>query len=187
MGIAAGFHTRFRSDLYDEITLAENLYIGVLFRWGKVRLPKVVRTNPATAFRALSYARVPALFDDRCGILHGWNVCKDSRASNDEILSPSHHLWPEFLDRLNSELVAPDFAWRFGPATKCKCGNGVAEYWPLASASIVCELGCAVAESLALFAVFLGGDDSSIAEYVDRVWRKTKARPGFIPFDEIPG
>lgn len=183
MTATARFHARFRSDLDDEIGLAENLYIAALFRWGKVRLPRLLRTDPAAVFQPLAYAREPGAFGWRCLLIHGWDVCRESRAGNEFILSPAHAHWNDFHQRLGAELISPDFDWQYGPASTCGCRGGGKEYWPLCAASLVAEFGCAVAESLALFAAFMGDTDRDIHDHVETLWNQTRPRPGTVPFD----
>jgi hypothetical protein len=184
MGFATGFHTSYPTEIDSEINLAENLYVACRFRWGKVRLPRMLRTDPHGVFCRFNYGREHDLFEGECTLLQGWNALKESRAANEQILTPSHPEWIEFRERLHAVLLMPDYEWHYGASQQVNHGCISTEYWPLASAEIVASLGFAVGESLALYQSFLGDTDEGIRDYVERLWRKTKPRPGVIPFDE---
>jgi hypothetical protein len=178
----AAFHTAMPTDIADEIDLAENLILGGWMRYGKEPFARRLRTDPAEVFRRCHYLRLaPGKSPDRgCRIATGFRGDDDylgypTKATNDDILTPSHGRWLEFSERLLSLLVADDFAWRYAPA-----GD---DYWPLASAEIVRGMGFAVAESLAVFGAFSGTDDRGIYDLVERVWRRTRPLKGRAPFD----
>lgn len=183
MTYTAGFHATYQTELDQEINLADNLYAAALLRWGRWRLPRVARTDPASVFRWMAYVRKPMVFDVPCGILMGVPYDCHTRATNDTILTPSHMAWDEFQQRLHAELQCPDFDDRFGGARIIMQEEITTEYWPLCSASIVAAMGFAVAESLCLFRCFLGRTDQEIHDHTASLWRKTKPRRGRVPFD----
>lgn len=183
MTYMAGFHAIYQTEIDSEIHLAETLYAAAIMRWGMWRLPRVARTDPASVFRWMAYVRKPNLCDLPCGIVCGVPYEEHTRATNEAILSPSHTAWDEFHERLHAELQCPDFEDRYGGARIIMQDEITTEYWPLCSASIVVSMGFAVAESLALFRCFLGRTDQDIHDYTASLWRKTKPRPGRVPFD----
>jgi hypothetical protein len=181
--ITSGFHATYPTAIDDEINLADNLYIAALFRWGKWRLPRVARTDPASVFSGMAYLRKRDLFGVPCGIVQGAPYEAHTRATNDAILTPSHAAWGEFQERLHAELQCPDFDERFGGARVLMQEEITTEYWPLCSANIIAMLGFAVAESLCLLRCFMGDDDREIHDHAASMWRKTKPRRGRVPFD----
>lgn len=180
----ARFHAQYPTDISDEISLADNLAVAVMFRYGGWRWSRALRTDPARVFAACAYGRsADEKGEIRCPIYQGWPVNKETRASNAFILTPSHPEWSEFRDRLHALLQLPDFEWQYGGARMVVHGEISTEYWPLASAEIVADMGFAVAESLAVYRAFLGRDDQGIFEHVESLWHGRKPRPGWVPFD----
>ena len=173
----AAFHAAMPTDIADEIDLAENLILGGWMRYGKERFARRLRTDPADVFRRCHYLRLaPQNTPDRgYWIATGFSGDDDylgykTKATVNDILTPSHEQWNEFSERLLSLLVADDFSWRYAPA-----GD---DYWPLASAEIVRGMGFAVAESLAVFGAFCGTNDRGIYDHVAGCWRRTPPRKG---------
>lgn len=192
---AAGFHSLYPADLEHEIWLAGRLSDCASLWLSMERAQRRLRTNPAELFRRMKYGRLVRIGPGRLGTPDNpewWATrdeqavanCRDTaycceeierdlnggKAGNDSILTPSSEAWPEFLERLESILVEPDYLERYGP------GPGDT-FRPLAAAELVVRLGFAAAESLALFRLFCGRTDSDIAEKVGRVWRMTRPYP----------
>ena len=109
MAVAAGFHASYPTSIDQEIYLADNLHIAALLRWGMWRLPRVLRTDPAAVFQKMAYMRVHNFFEVPCACVHGVRVDPHTRATNDQILTPSHTAWDEFQERLHAALQCPDF------------------------------------------------------------------------------
>jgi hypothetical protein len=181
MNISHGFHAKYPTEVGDEIYLAERLALSCTLRWTIWKTPKVLRTDPAAALHRFNFMRKD--FGER-----GWFVVPGvpdfdgTRATNEHILTPSHPEWVEFQERLEGELVCPDFDLYYGPAAVVHPDTITSEFWPLCSAQLIADLGFAVAESLAVMWHFLGSDDEHIAKHVEGLWRKTKPskrRPAF--------
>jgi hypothetical protein len=178
-----GFHAEIRTDISDEISLAESLYIACMMRYGN-RVTRMLRTDPAKVFSMMRYARVQ--FDS--GEFYVWQGNAYGRnigfrlPTNDEILTPSHSAWPEFHERLGSELMRPDFDFWYAPQ-RFKTNVGVtAEFWPLCAAELIGTLGCAIAESLCLLVSFHCRDDKSIYDRAESIWHNVRPhsrRPAF--------
>lgn len=183
MSFATGFHATYPSEIEDEIGLADNMYTAAFLHWGMWRLPRVARTDPASLFASMAYARRPDLLDLPCAIVYGVPEQQECKASNDQILTPSHMAWDEFQERLHAELQCPDFEQRFGGARYFMQEEITTEYWPLCSANIVAQMGFAVAESLCVMRCFLGRTDQYIHDHTASLWSTTKPRPGRTPFD----
>lgn len=182
MTTRAAFHAAMPTDIADEIDLAENLVLGGWTRYGKDSFARRLRTDPAEVFRKMHYLRLaPSGESDRgYWVVTGINGDDDflgyqTKASNADILTPSHQRWGEFAERLLSLLEADDFSWHYAPAR--------GEYWPLASAETIRGMGFAVAETLAVFGAFLGTNDRDIHEHVESLWGKTRPLKGRVPFD----
>lgn len=175
MGVRRGFHAQYRTDIVQEIAMARRLHEAAVMRWGILKLPRVIRTDPAAAMAKMVYCRVQTAGDAPWSCAAGVPHAPQTRAPNESILTPSHREWGEFHERLAAHLVCPDFSHYFGPTDE-------SDYWPLCSAQLVAELGFAVAESLAVFRCFVGDSDRAIADHVESMWRKTrllKTRPAF--------
>lgn len=177
MDATTPFHARFPTDVDQEISMAENLYISARLRYGE-RLSNMVRRNPADVWRRFHYCRVrsndsPVPF---ALVVQGMDYAPETKASAADILTPDVHAWREFVDQLVGELSGPDATWRFAPARRCHCGTSGLEFWPLASAELVRRLGFAVAETLAVFLTFHASTDQDVLEFVERIWRRV--RPG---------
>lgn len=173
--MARGFHARYRTDITHEIVLAKRLQEAAVMRWGIIKLPRILRTDPAGVLRKMEYCRVQPSGDGSWSCAAGVPHAPQTRATNEQILTPSHHEWGEFHERLAAHLVCPDFEDYFAPTSHD-------DYWPLCSAGLVAELGFAVAETLCVFACFVGHSDREIADHVESMWRKTrpsKTRPAF--------
>jgi hypothetical protein len=183
MTYTAGFHATYPTEIDSEINLADNLHITVLMRWGMFRLPRVLRTDPAAALSKLSYLRKPDFFGIPCACIQGVSADPHTRATNEQILTPSHMAWDEFQERLHAELQCPDFEWRYGGARVVMQEEISTEYWPLCSANIIADMGFAVAESLCVYRSFLGDTDERIHDHTASLWRSTKPRPGHAAFD----
>ena len=183
MTVAAGFHATYPTSIDQEIYLADNLHIAALLRWGMWRLPRVLRTDPAAVFEKMAYMRAHNFFDVPCACIHGVPTDPHTRATNDHILTPSHTAWQEFQERLHAALQCPNFEWHYGAARIVMQEEISTEYWPLCSASIIAQMGYAVAESLCVFRSFLGDTDRGIHDHTQGLWQKTKARPDRTPFD----
>jgi hypothetical protein len=194
MRIARGFHAEYQTDVDDEICLARELSVSARLRWGMLKLPRMMRTDPAAVLGKMMYCRAKNFFGVPCGCVMGVPGERESRATNDYILTPSHPEWIEFQERLEAHLACPDFGDYYGAAQMVFHDSIETEYWPLCSAQLIAELGFAVAESLCVFKAFLGDTDERIAEHVERMWRKTrpsKIRPAFdrdplTPFTREP-
>jgi hypothetical protein len=178
-----GFHAEIRTCIADEISLAESLYIACMMRYGE-RKTRMLRTDPAKVFSMMRYARIQFESGDFYvwqGNGYGRNFGL-RRPTNDEILTPSHSLWPEFLERLGAELMRPDFDFWYTPQ-RFKTNVGVtSEFWPLCSAEIIGTLGCAIAESLCLLVSFHARDDAAIHDHVEGIWHRVRPhsrRPAF--------
>lgn len=183
MTYTAGFHATYPTEIDSEINLADNLHITVLMRWGMFRLPRVLRTDPAAALSKLCYLRKPDFFGIPCACIQGVSADPHTRATNEQILTPSHMAWDEFQERLHAELQCPDFEWRYGGARVVMQEEISTEYWPLCSANIIADMGFAIAESLCVLRSFLGATDQGIHDHTRSMWHKTKPRPGVVPFD----
>lgn len=182
MKITRGFHAEYPTDVDDEIVLARELIVATRMRWGRTKLPRMMRTDPAAVLGRMVYCRARNFFGIPCGCVHGLQDGSKGRATNADILTPSHPEWPEFQERLNAHLSCPDFDQYYGAAQVVFHDSIETEYWPLCSAQLIAELGFAIAETLCLFSVFLGGTDEDIARHVENVWVKTapsKIRPAF--------
>jgi len=182
MGTRHGYHARYSTDAVAEIAMAKRLYEGSIMRWGIFKIARVFRTDPAAAIARLYWCRVQASRDaaypwaPAAGVPHMANSVTPmaERATNAEILTPSHAAWSEFRERLTGHLACPDFDDYYGPA-------GSDDYWPLCSATLIAEMGFAVAETLTVCRVFSGDRDADIAALVERSWAKTRpmrSRPG---------
>lgn len=181
--IASGFHATYPTHLDSEIDLADSLYIAGMMIWGRWRFPRVMRTDPAAFFARMAYMRRCDFFGEPCAIVQAVPADSHTRATIENILTPSHAAWEEFQERLHAELQCPDFDWTYGAARMIRFDEITTEYWPLCSASIVASMGFAVAESLCLFRCFLGSSDEWIHDHTASLWHKTKPRPGRVPFD----
>jgi AcrR family transcriptional regulator len=173
------FHARFQTDVDNEIEFGSELYIAGVMRYGE-RLSRLVRRDPATIWRRFRYFRAdlePATPEPgECGrpfaIVHrGIDIGDDGKASAADILTPDNAVvWRDFIERLAAELNTPDARWRFAPAARCHCGMSGLEFWPLASAELLREMGFAVAETLATFVTFHGFRDEQIRDHVEGIW-----------------
>lgn len=179
------FHGKFKTDIDQEIESGAELYIAGRLRYGE-RLSGLVRRNPAAVWRRFCYLRSdiePCNLTAECSrrgfavVVRGIDIGDDCKATNRDILTPCHRrAWRVFRDRLGVSLAADDAEWRYSPANRCGCGLSGREFWPLASAELLRDLGFAVAESLATFLVFHGGGDELIHDLVETVW--WNVRPG---------
>jgi hypothetical protein len=180
-----GFHAEIRTGIEEEISLAESLYIACLMRYGD-RRTRMLRTDPAKVFSMMRYARIQPSGEREFIIWQGNGYGRNlgcRRPSNDEILTPSHERWPEFLERLGAELLRPDFDFWYAPQ-RFKTNVGVtAEFWPLCSAELIGEIGCAIAESLCLLTTFYASDDAAIYERAERIWHNVKPHSKRRAFD----
>jgi len=164
-----GFHAAAPTPIEQEIYLAEHLYIGCRMRYGD-RASRMLRTDPAKVFSMMCYTRTTATsreeptprWDVFTGLFNRKRNIGHPRPTNDEILTPSHRRWPEFRDRLKWEMNRPDFDVWYAPQRFPTPLGVTAEYWPLCSASLVAEMGFAIAESLALYAAFHCRTDAEI-------------------------
>jgi hypothetical protein len=185
MSSSKPFHGAVPTGIDDEIRLAEALYSAGIIRHGKDGFRARMRTDPGAYFAGCHYVR---LLDRRgsqtdCIIAAGFKgddswLGYPTKASVENILTPSHEAYREFSERLLSLLVSDDFAWNYAPAA--------GEYWPLGSAEIIRDMGFAVAETLTLYQAFLGDTDRRIYDHVEGFWRTTKPRKGRVPFDAPP-
>ena len=169
------FHARFPTDVDQEISLAENLYIAARMRYGD-RLSNLVRHDPADVFHRFHFCRVPC-HDSPAPfalVVQGLDYAPETKADNDQILTPDVPAWREFVDRLVGELSGPDAAWRFAPARRCHCGTSGLEFWPLASAELVRSLGFAIGETLAVFLAFRAYSDHDVLDFVETVWNRVR-------------
>lgn len=181
-----GFHAAIPTPIDEEISLAESLTIGCIMRYGQ-RDSNMLRTDPAKVFSMMRFARV------RLEDPHGepvqyavWQGGRQSlghpRPTNDEIMTPSHPQWHEFRERLAAELLRPDFDFWYAPRRFPTPAGVTADFWPLCSAQLLGEMGFAIAESLALFAVLSCRGDRQVCEHLEGVWSRTKPdtrRPAF--------
>lgn len=172
------FHQRLPTDIDHEIALAEALYSAGIVRHGQDGFRIRLRTDPAGFFRQCHYIRYPLKCE--CIVALGFKADEAYvgfaiKPTNDEILTPSHPAFGEFSDRLLSELVAHDYEWNYAPLND--------DYWPLASAVIIRDMGFAVAETLTVYQAFLGEKDRKIHDHVEGFWWRTKPRKGMVPFD----
>lgn len=189
MKITRGFHAAYPTDIDDEISLARDLHIAARLRWGMLKLPRMMRTDPAAVLGKMVYCRVNGLFDVPCACLKAVPTDPQSRATNDQILTPSHALWNDFQQRLEAELVCPDFHDYYGASRVVFHDSIETEYWPLCSAQLIADLGFAVAETLCVFLSFLGDTDERITQHVESLWHKTKPsrlRPAFDRDGSLP-
>lgn len=180
-----GFHAAMPTPIEEEISLAESLLIGCIMRFGE-RDCRMVRTDPAKVFSRMRFARVRLDRDKEPSRYAVWQGGRQSighrRPTNDEILTPSHARWPEFLERLGAELLRPDFDFWYAPERYPTPAGVTSDFWPLCSAQLLSEMGFAIAESLAVFAVFRGRSDRDIHEFIEGFWHRTKphrSRPAF--------
>jgi hypothetical protein len=186
MNISQGFHAKYPTSISSEIELAANLHTAAGLRWGMWKLPKMLRTDPAAVLGKMAYCRFQFKGEG------GWQCASSipheehTRATNAEILTPSHPEWMEFQERLDAHLLCDDFNDYFGASQIVTHDSIYSEYWPLCSASIVAGLGFAVAETLCVFASFLGDTDQRIAEHVASMWRNTKPSKIRPAFDRDP-
>jgi hypothetical protein len=174
------FHDRYPTDIDDEIRVADDLHTAIELRWGD-RDGRYMRANPQEVFRRYCYWRKTNLCGYTCVIEAGSRIFKEGCATNEYILTPAHGAWEEFRERLHSLLVLPDHEWLYGPATIS--GTAQREYWPLAAAQTLREMGFAVAESLTLFRVFGGETDRRVYTHVRKLWRYAKPHPSLTQFD----
>lgn len=189
MKIARGFHAQYPTSIDDEIDLARELRVAALLRWGIWKLPRMLRTDPAAVLRRMAYCRHHTQHDTGWQCLLGVPFEPQTRATNDQILTPSHPEWAEFRERLDAELACPDFDDFYGASQLVFHDSIQTEYWPLCSAQLIADLGFAVGESLCLFACFLGDTDAKIADHVESMWKKTrpsKIRPAFDRDQSVP-
>jgi hypothetical protein len=185
MSRTKAFHRCMPSDIDHEIELAKVLYTGGILRHGQDGFRLRMRTDPVSYFSSCHYVRLKdkknAGID--CIVAAGFKgddawLGYPTKAGIEDILTPSHDAYGEFSDRLLSLLVSDGFAWNYAPV-----GD---EYWPLASAEIIRDMGFAVAETLALYQAFLGDTDRHIYDHVESFWKRTKPRKGKVPFDAPP-
>jgi len=189
------FHDRLPTDTCLEIALAESLRTTLCLRYGGFKLPRMLRTDPGMIFGKLLYGRVSRSQDNAGNccefqnnyfeVIEGWPLGLENRATNDDILTPSHSDWGEFEERLRGHLLAPDFDDHFGAARMIQYEEITTEYWPLCSAMLIRDLGFAIAESLALMNSFLGSDDERISRHVRSLWHKTKPSKHRRAFDDV--
>lgn len=186
MNISRGFHQRFPTDIGDEISLARELYQAARVRWGLFKSPRMFRTDPAALFRLMQYARLSSYEESSWHFALGIPMQDHTKPTNAEILTPSHPEWIEFQERLEAELVCPDFEEFYGASQTVFHDSIETEYWPLCSAQLIASLGFAVAESLVVMANFLGRTDETIAKHVESLWRSTKPSKVRPAFDAVP-
>jgi hypothetical protein len=179
-----GFHTEIRTCIKQEISLAESLYIACMMRYGD-RVTRMLRTDPAKVFSMMRYARVRFDESNEFYVWQGNGYGKNfglRRPTNQEILTPSHTLWPEFSERLGAELMRQDFDFWYAPQ-RFKTSIGVtADFWPLCSAELIGSLGFAIAESLCLLVSFHARNDQEIHDHVEGIWNRVRphsVRPAF--------
>lgn len=180
-----GFHAAMPTPIEEEISLAESLLIGCIMRYGE-RDCRMLRADPAKVFSKMRFARVRLERDGEPSRYAVWQGGRQSighrRPTNDEILTPSHARWPEFLERLGAELLRPDFDFWYAPERYPTPAGVTSDFWPLCTAQLLGEMGFAIAESLAVFAVFRGRSDRDIHEFIEGFWHRTKphrSRPAF--------
>lgn len=186
MSVTRSFHEAMPTAIDDEISLAEALYSAGVVRHGQDGFRIRMRTDPVTYFNKCHYVRVRGdkVSGSHCIVAAGFRggdsfLGYATKASIEDILTPSHEAYSVFAERLLSLLVSDDFEWNYASA-----GD---EYWPLCSAEIIRGMGFAVAETLTLYRAFLGDTDRGIHAHVEEFWRKTKPRKGCVPFDAPPG
>jgi hypothetical protein len=183
-----GFHAEIRTEIEQEISLAESLYIACMMRYGD-RRNRMLRTDPAKVFSMMRYARVQfqsGEFYVWQGNGYGRNL-GFRRPTNEEILTPSHSAWPEFRERLGAELMRPDFDFWYAPQ-RFKTNVGVtSDFWPLCSAELIGTMGFAIAESLCLLVSFHARNDKGIHEHVEGVWHRVKPHSRRRAFDADSG
>lgn len=179
------FHEAFPTEIDCEISLADTLYSAGIVRHGRDGLRTYLRTDPSGFFGRCHYVRLRRLGETGVESIVAAGFKGDdallgyaTKATVTDILTPSHHAYAEFSDRLLSLLVSEDYEWNYAPA-----GD---EYWPLASAEIIRAMGFAVAETLTLFHAFLGDTDHGIYDHVEGLWRRTKPKKGKVAFDATP-
>jgi len=186
MNIQKGFHADFPTDIDDEITLALKLHDAAVLRYGKWKLPRMLRTDPAAVLGKMAYMRPRDFFGVPCAAVCGALFMPETRATNAYILTPSHPEWVEFSERLYAELVCPDFDDYYAAKQIVLHDSIETEYWPLCSAQIISGLGFAIAETLAVFLSFLGDTDAAISEHVELSWTRTKPSRIRTAFDAMP-
>ena len=192
MSAVNGFHAMYRTEIDYEINLADNLYIAGLLRYGK-SFARRVRQDPAAVFSRMQFTRLRSACGADCYILQGDTLRGVDasffvpRPTNAEILSPSHPAWPDFHQRLGAELMRPDFNFWYGGARVMMQEEISTEYWPLCSAQLIGQLGCAIAESLCVLRAMLCDNDECIHESAERVWNRTRLIKGRTAFDAVEG
>jgi hypothetical protein len=179
-----GFHGEVRTPIEQEISLAESLCIACKMRYGD-KVTRMLRTDPAKVCSMMRYARLQ--FDS--GEFYVWQgngYGRDlgfRRPTNDEILTPSHSLWPEFNERLGAELMRPDFDFWYAPRRFQTTVGVTSDMWPLCSAQLIGELGCAIGETLCVLASFYCHSDQSIHDNVEDIWHRVKPHSRRRAFD----
>jgi hypothetical protein len=192
MSDATGFHAQYRTDIDQEINLADNLYIAGLFRYGQ-SFARRARTDPAALLRRMHYTRLRNFFEVACYIVQGKSLHDVApehfvpRPTNAEILTPSHPAWADFHQRLGAELMRPDFDFWYGGARVLMQEEISTEYWPLCSAQVIGQLGCAVAESLCVLRAMLCDNDRCIHEGAQRIWNNSRTYKKRAAFDSVDG
>jgi hypothetical protein len=186
-----GFHAAIPTPIDEEISLAESLTIGCMMRFGSERDSRMLRTDPAKVFSMMWFARVTTLPQDgepsHCFVYHGGRQSFGyRRPTNDEIMTPSHARWEEFRERLTAELMRPDFDFWYAPQRFPTPAGVTSDFWPLCSAQLLGDMGFAIAESLALFAIFHCRSDRLICEDMARIWFRTKTHSRRPAFDGEP-
>ena len=181
-----GFHAAIPTPIDEEIALAESLTIACIMRFGGERDSRMLRTDPAKVFSMMWFARCTCVKEEgkpESFVYQGGRQCYGfRRPTNDEILTPSHSRWDEFRERLAAELLRPDFDFWYAPQRFPTPAGVTSDFWPLCSAQLLGEMGFAIAESLALFAIFHCRSDRLICEDLARIWFRTKThsrRPAF--------
>lgn len=185
-----GFHAAAPTDIGEEINLAECLYIACKMRFGS-RSTRMIRTDPARVFEMMVYHRCLATcsFDKSSewkvffGI-YGRKTLGHRRPTNDEIVTPSHEQWPEFRERLAAEMMRPDFDFWYAPQRFATPSGVTSDFWPLCSAQLLGEMGFAIAESLAVFAVFHNWSDADIRD-MEGHWGRVVPDPRRPVFDRV--
>lgn len=180
-----GFHAEIRTEIADEISLAESLCIGCMMRYGD-RVTRMLRTDPAKVFSMMRYARIQPDGKQEFIIWQGNGYGRNlgcRRPSNDDILTPSHAMWPEFLERLGAELMRPDFDFWYAPQRFQTSIGVTSEFWPLCSAQLIGTLGCAIAESLCLLVSFYARGDKEIHDHVEPIWHRVRPHSKRRAFD----
>ncbi len=188
MNISHGFHAKYPTEIGHEIWLGEQLAYGCHLRWSIWKKARVLRTDPAAALHRFIYMRTDFV-ENTWTVITGVPDYEGSRATNEHILTPSHPEWVEFQERLEAELVCPDFDLYYGPAAVVHPDTITAQFWPLCSAQLIADLGFAIAESLAVMWHFMGTTDEQIAKHVEGMWHRTKPskrRPAFDADGVLP-